>query len=62
MYVLGGVNSNGENNSHLFQLDMNTFKWMKKEPTGQIPAGRDDFGMTLDGDNLYLFGGFVSGI
>ena len=41
---------------------MNTFKWLKKEPTGQIPAGRDDFGMTLDGDNLYLFGGFVSGI
>lgn len=41
---------------------MNSYKWMKKENSGHVPAGRDDFGMSLDGDNLYVFGGFVSGV
>lgn len=41
---------------------MNSYKWTKKETTGQIPAARDDHSICLDGDNLYLFGGFVSGV
>lgn len=62
MYVFGGVNNKGENNNHMYSLDMNSYKWMKKENSGHAPAGRDDFGMSLDGDNLYVFGGFVSGV
>lgn len=46
----------------MYSLDMNSYKWMKKENSGHAPAGRDDFGMSLDGDNLYVFGGFVSGV
>jgi N-acetylneuraminic acid mutarotase len=61
MYIIGGVNAKGENNPFMYQLDMNSFKWTKKETTGTYPGGRDDFGMSLEGDNLYVFGGFVSG-
>lgn len=62
MYVFGGVNNKGENNNHMYQLDMNSYKWIKKDTQGHPPAGRDDFGMCIDGDNLYVFGGFVSGV
>jgi N-acetylneuraminic acid mutarotase len=62
MYVFGGVNQRGENNPHVYQLDMNSFKWTKKETTGHVPAPRDDHSICTDGDNLYLFGGYVSGV
>lgn len=62
MYIFGGVNMKGENNNHMYQLDMNSFKWTKKETTGQVPGGRDDHSISLDGDSLYVFGGFVSGV
>lgn len=41
---------------------MNSFKWTKKETTGHVPAAWDDHSMCLDGDSLYVFGGFVSGV
>lgn len=62
MYVIGGVNSKGENNQNFYQLDMNSYKWTKKEATGTVPAPWDDHSICVDGDHLYLFGGFVSGV
>jgi N-acetylneuraminic acid mutarotase len=62
MYIFGGNNSKGENNPYMYQLDMNSYKWTKKETTGHVLAGRDDHSICLDGDNLYMFGGFVNGV
>lgn len=40
---------------------MNSLKWTKLDGSG-IPEPRDDHSISVDGDFLYVFGGFVSGV
>ena len=61
MYIFGGINGHDENVDSFYSLDMNSFKWSKFEAEGQ-PEARDDHSVSHDGDDLYLFGGFVNGV
>ena len=35
MYVFGGIDQRGENNKHFYSLDMNSFKWTRKDAEGE---------------------------
>jgi len=61
MYLIGGIDNHGSNNPNFYSLDMNSFKWSIIEAEG-TPEPRDDHSICIDGDNLYVFGGFVSGV
>lgn len=61
IYIFGGIDNHGESNPHFYSLDMNTFKWTKEESQGEMPPARDDHSLSLDCDDLYVFGGFVEG-
>lgn len=62
MYVFGGLNDKGENNSDIYTFDMNSCKWTRFEQDANSPSSRDNHSMCLDGDNVYVFGGFVNGV
>lgn len=56
MYIFGGWTKKPENDLHCFNLI--THSWSEIPGKGDIPSPRSRFGMTLYGDQFYVFGGW----
>lgn len=64
MFLFGGSRENGEENRHLFQLNMEKLSWsiVKPKSGGFIPESRDEHSAVVSGQSMIVFGGFERGV
>lgn len=62
-YVFGGGNGGGgyTNLNDTWELDLTTFTWTQKSPSGGPPTARNGHTSIINSDKIYIFGGSVGG-